>query len=57
MIEIDIERHTISIEVSDEELSERLKHIKRPEDHPASGFMAAFRSTVTGVNTGCTWLY
>ena len=48
---------TGEIEVSDEELSERLKHIKRPEDHPATGFMAAYRSTVNGVNTGCTWLY
>ena len=67
MIEIDIDRRTIHLEVSDEELAERLKHVKRPGDHPATGsaggdhpatgFMAAYRSIVSGVNTGCTWLY
>ena len=57
MIEIDIDRHTINLEVGDEELAERLKHVKRPGDHPATGFMAAYRSIVSGVNTGCTWLY
>lgn len=34
MIEIDIDKHTIHLEVSDEELAERLGHIKRPA-HPA----------------------
>lgn len=57
MIEIDIDRHTIHLEVSEEELARRLKHVTRPDNHPASGFMAAYRHTVTGVNTGCTWLY
>ena len=57
IIEIDLDRRMIRLEVSDEEIAERLKHVKRPEDHPASGFMAAYRQTVGGVNEGCTWLY
>ena len=57
MIEIDIDRHTIHLEVSDEELAARLKHVRRPEDHPAVGFLSAYRRGVTDVNKGCTWLY
>ena len=57
MIEIDIDRRSIHLEVSDEELRERLQKISRPADHPASGFMEAYRKIVSGVNDGCTWLY
>ena len=57
MIEIDIDRHSIHLEVSDGELRERLQNISRPADHPASGFMAVYRRIVNGVNSGCTWLY
>ena len=56
MIEIDIDKHTIHLEVSDEELAERLGHIKRPA-HPAPGVLAAYRKAVDSVNEGCTWLY
>ena len=43
-------------EVSDEELAERLGHIKRPA-HPAPGVLGAYRKAVDSVNEGCTWLY
>ena len=57
MIEIDIDAHRIHLEVSDEEIKERLKTVRRPENHPASGFMKAYRQMVSGVNEGCTWMY
>lgn len=56
MIEIDIDRRTIHLEVSDEEIARRLREVKRP-DHPAKGVLAAYRAMVEGVNKGCTWMY
>ena len=50
------DNHTIHLEVSDEELAERLGHIKRPA-HPAPGVLGAYRKAVDSVNEGCTWLY
>ena len=35
----------------------RLAEVKRPDNHPATGFMKAYRQIVGGVNVGCTWLY
>lgn len=55
MIEIDIDAHTIHLEVSDEELAARLRTVRRPE-HPAAGFLKAYRAMVRDVNSGCTWL-
>ena len=57
IIEIDIDRHFIHLEVSDEEIAHRLQTVQRPTDHPAAGFMAMYRTVVSGVNAGCTWLY
>ena len=56
MIEIDLDKRTIHLEVSDEEIEERLKHAVRPH-HPARGVLGAYRATVEGVDRGCTWLY
>ena len=56
MIEIDIDRRTIHLEVSDEEIARRLQEVKRPE-HPAPGVLGAYRAMVEGVDKGCTWLY
>ena len=56
MIAIDIDAHTIHLEVSDEELAERLEHIERPA-HPARGVLSAYRAAVESVNEGCVWLY
>ena len=44
------------LDLSDEELAERLGHIKRPA-HPALGVLGAYRKAVDSVNEGCTWLY
>jgi dihydroxy-acid dehydratase len=57
MIEIDIDKHTINLEVSDEEIAARMKHVKLPENHPAHGVLGAYRKAVDNVNTGCSWLY
>ena len=57
MIEIDIDRHFIHWEVDDAEMKERLKTVRRPANHPASGFLRVYRDIVSGVNDGCTWLY
>ena len=56
MIEIDIERRSIHLEVSDEEIARRLENVKKP-DHPAKGVLAAYRSMVESVSEGCSWLY
>lgn len=56
MIEIDLDRRTIHLEVSDEEIARRLKVVKRP-DHPARGVLGAYRAMVESVDRGCTWLY
>ena len=57
MIEIDIDKHTIHLEISDEELAERLRHVTPVQNHPAHGLLSAYRSGVNNVNTGCAWLY
>ncbi len=56
MIEIDIDRHYIHLEVEEEELNRRLAEVKKPE-HPAEGFLGAYRRSVGSVAEGCTWLY
>lgn len=56
MIEIDIDKRTIHLEVSDEEIARRLQAVKRP-DHPAKGVLGAYRTMVESVDKGCTWIY
>ncbi len=56
IIEIDLDKRTIHLEVSDEEISRRLREVRRP-DHPARGVMGAYRACVEGVDKGCSWLY
>ncbi|OON88692.1 dihydroxy-acid dehydratase [Pyramidobacter sp. YE332] len=56
MIEIDIDRRSIHLEVSDEEIARRLENVTKP-DHPAKGVLAAYRKMVNGTDSGCTWLY
>lgn len=56
MIEIDIDKRTIHLELSDEEIAERMKHVKRPE-HPAKGVLAAYRNMVESADKGCTWIF
>ena len=56
MIEIDIDHRTINLEVSDEEIAQRLKEAKRP-DHAAKGVLSAYRAMAGSVSRGCGWLY
>ena len=56
MIEIDLDKRTINVELTDEEIAERMKHVKRP-DHPANGVLNAYRAMVEGADKGCTWIY
>lgn len=56
MIEIDIDRHMIHLEVSDEIISARLQRVVNPK-HPANGILGAYRKSVQNVNDGCVWLY
>jgi len=56
MIEIDIDKRSIHLEVSDEEIARRLAEVRRP-DHPARGVLGAYRAMVEGVDRGCSWIY
>ena len=56
MITIDIDAKTINVALSDEEIAERLTHVKRP-NHPAPGVLAAYRRGVSGSDKGALWLY
>ena len=56
MITIDLNKGTIDVDLSEEEIEERLKAAKRP-DHPAKGVLKALRSMVSGADDGAVWLY
>jgi dihydroxy-acid dehydratase len=56
IISIDIDAKSIHVDLSDEEIAERLKEVKRP-NHPAPGVLRAYRAGVSGSETGALWLY
>lgn len=56
IITIDLYKKTLNVELSDEEIAERLKVAVRP-DHPAKKILAAYRQNVTGADKGAVWLY
>ena len=56
IITIDLEQKLLQVELSDEELAERAKHIRRP-DHPARGMLKAYRDGVGGAEQGALWLF
>ena len=56
IITIDLDARTINVDLTDEEIQERLKHVTKP-DHPTKGILAAFRGMVTGADEGAVWLY
>ncbi|MCR5371094.1 MAG: dihydroxy-acid dehydratase [Clostridium sp.] len=56
MIEIDLDRKTIHLEVPEEEIDGRLRRAKKP-CHPAEGMLSGYRAMVTGPEEGCLWLY
>ena len=56
LIEIDLEKNRLQLQISDDELAARKKAgVKRP-DHPAPGMLKAYREIVTGAETGAVWL-
>ena len=55
IITIDLEHKRLDVELSDEELAERRKHIRRP-DHPAPGMLRPYRAGVGPASGGALWL-
>ena len=58
IIHIDVDRHILELEVSDEELKERMKNVKKKE-HPdiKRGFIKNFIENVTQADEGCDLTY
>ncbi len=56
IIDIDMEKQSIKLEVSDEVLAQRRLTWKRP-NRPLTGVMAAYRNGVGGADEGALWLY
>lgn len=56
MIHIDLNKHLMEVEVSEEELARRKAEIVKP-DHPAYGIMKQYRKVVEGAEKGAVWLY
>ena len=50
-ITIDLDTKTIHVDLTDQEIQERLKHVKRP-NHPAPGVLASYRQCVSGSDQG-----
>lgn len=55
IIEIDLDKKLLQVELSDEELRARLTAVKRPEK-PVSGVLHAYRAGVRGAEEGALWL-
>lgn len=51
-ITVDIPARTITLHVSDEEIAERLKHVKRPEPRFKSGYLAFYGEHATSASKG-----
>lgn len=58
MIHLDVDRNKIELEVSEEEIAERLKNFV-PKQHPdiKRGFVRNFIDTVTQADEGCDLTY
>ena len=56
MIHIDLNKHLLEVEVSEEELARRKAEIVKP-DHPAYGIMKHYRKVGEGAEKGAVWLY
>jgi len=55
-IEINIPENRIQLRISDKELQNRQKAGPIQPYHPAPGFLAAYRKTVSGADSGAIWL-
>ena len=56
IIEIDLEKNLLTLQVTSEELERRKSNIHPPE-RKLSGVLAAYRSGVSGAEKGAVWLY
>ncbi|MDR2743845.1 MAG: dihydroxy-acid dehydratase [Desulfovibrio sp.] len=56
IIEIDLEKKTLNLQVSPEELEKRKKTARRPP-RPAEGVLSAYRCGVGGAESGALWLF
>lgn len=56
IISIDLNANTINVELSDEEIENRLKHAAKP-NHPALGMLGTYRKMVSSADQGALWLY
>ena len=56
VITIDLDKKLLQLEISDEELAERMQHIARPAGHEAAGTLKAYRAGVGSASEGAPWL-
>jgi len=58
IIHLDVDKNLIEIEISDEELEERLRHVEK-KTHPniRRGYIRNFIDTVTQADEGCDATY
>jgi dihydroxy-acid dehydratase len=56
IINIDLEKKLLEVELSDEEIARRLERVVRP-DKPANKILATYRKSVIGPENGAVWLY
>lgn len=56
LIEIDMEKRTIDLLVTDEEMQKRRDNYRRP-DKPVKGVLNAYRKSVAGAEHGAIWLF
>jgi dihydroxy-acid dehydratase len=57
MITIDLENNAIRLEISDELLAERRRHLLKPPRPEITGILGAYRNGVGGAERGALWLY
>jgi len=55
-IDIDLPQKRITLDVSDAEMKDRMKQGFTRPDHRAPGMLAAYRTMVSGADTGAVWL-
>ena len=56
LIEINIPENRIQLHISDNELRKRQEAKPQRPDHPAPGFLNAYRNMVSGADSGAIWL-
>lgn len=56
MITIDIDNKILNVDLTDDEIKQRLNEAVKPE-HNAKGILAVYRKIVRGANEGALWLY